>query len=114
MSKALQSHVSAEAAAFRRTPFALGEAEPVEAVMREVGFRDIVIRPTIKLVRFPSAEAFTIRYISGVAPLARMVSEVDDRARTSLLEDMSAALQKYVDADGLALPTASHLITAHT
>ena len=114
MSKALQIHVSAEAAAFRRTPFVLGEAEPVEAVMREVGFRDIVIRPTIKLVRFPSAEAFTIRYISGVAPLARMVSEVDDKARTSLLEDMSAALQKYMDADGLALPTASHLITAHT
>ena len=114
MAKALQRHVSAEAAAFRHTPFALGEAEAIEAPMREAGFRDVVIRPTVKTVRFPSAEAFTMRYISGVAPLARMVSEVDDNARSALLQDVSAALQSYVDADSLAIPTASHLVTAHT
>ena len=114
MAKALQRHVSAEAAAFRHTPFALGEVEAIEAPMREAGFRDVVIRPTVKTVRFPSAEGFTMRYISGVAPLARMVSEVDDSARTALLKEMSAALQSYVDADGLAIPTASHLVTAHT
>ena len=55
-----------------------------------------------------------MRYISGVAPLARMVSEVDDSARTALLKDMNVALQSYVDVDGLAIPTASHLVTAHT
>ncbi len=113
MTKALQRHVSAEAAAFRRTPFALGDAESIEASMGEVGFRDVVIRPTVTVIRFPSAEAFTKRYISGVAPLARMVSEVDDHARTALLKDMSAALQKYMDSDGLAIPTASHLVTAN-
>jgi len=43
-----------------------------------------------------------------------MVSEVDDDARTALLKDVGAALQSYVDADGLAIPTASHLVTAHT
>jgi ubiquinone/menaquinone biosynthesis C-methylase UbiE len=114
MANALQRHVSAEAAAFRHTPFALGEAEAIEAPMREAGFRDVVIRPTVKTVRFPSADAFTMRYICGVAPLARMVSEVDDNARSALLQDVSAALQSYVDADGLAIPTASHLVTAHT
>ena len=106
--------MSAEAAAFRHTPFALGEAEGIEAPMREAGFRDVVIRPTVKTVRFPSADAFTMRYISGVAPLARMVSEVDDDARSALLQDVSAALESYVDADGLEIPTASHLVTAHT
>ena len=114
MANALQRHVSAEAAAFRHTPFALGEAEAIETPMREAGFRDIVIRPTVKTVHFPSADAFTMRYISGVAPLARMVSEVDDNARSALLKDVSGALQSYVDADGLAIPTASHLVTAHT
>ena len=114
MANALQRHVSAEAAAFRHTPFALGEAEAIEAPMREAGFRDVVIRPTVKTVRFPSADAFTMRYICGVAPLARMVSEVDDNARSALLKDVSGALQSYVDADGLAIPTASHLVTAHT
>ncbi len=114
MANSLQRHVSAEAAAFRHTPFALGEAEAIEAPMKEAGFREVVIRPTVKTVRFPSAEAFTMRYISGVAPLARMVSEVNDAARSALLKDVGAALQSYMDADGLAIPTASHLVTAHT
>ena len=114
MANALRRHASAEAAAFRHTPFALGESEDIEAPMREAGFRDIVICPTVKTVRFPSAEAFTMRYISGVAPLARIVSEVDNSARTALLEDVNAALQSYIDPDGLAIPTASHLVTAYT
>ena len=114
MAKALGRHVSAEAAAFRHTPFALGDAEAIETPIQEAGFRDIVIRPTVKTVCFPSAEAFTIRYISGIAPLARMVSEVDDNARTALLEDVSQALKSYVGTDGLAIPTASHLVTART
>ena len=113
MAKALGRHVSAEAEAFRHTPFALGEAEAIEAPMKEAGFRDIVIRPTIKTVHFPSAEAFTIRYISGIAPLARMVSEVDDTARDGLLHDVSTALKSYMGADGLAIPTESYLATAN-
>ena len=114
MAEALGRHVSAEASAFRHTPFALGEAEAIEAPMREAGFRDVVIRPTVKTVRFPSPESFTIRYIAGIAPLARMVSEVHENARTELLKDVSSALQSYVDDEGLAIPTESHLVTAHT
>ncbi|MCI0869600.1 MAG: methyltransferase domain-containing protein, partial [Chloroflexi bacterium] len=55
MAQALGRHVSAEAAAFRHTPFALGDSEAIEAPMKEAGFRDIVIRPTVKTVHFPSA-----------------------------------------------------------
>ena len=113
MAKALGRHVSAEAEAFRHTPFALGEAEAIEAPMKEAGFRDIVIRPTIKTVHFPSAEAFTIRYVCGIAPLARMVSEVDHAAREGLLHDVRTALRSYMGADGLAIPTESYLATAN-
>ena len=113
MAEALHRNIGAEAAAFRDIIFSLGEAEAIEVLLRDAGFRDIVIRPMVKTLRFPSAEAFTVRYISAVEPLARMVSEVDDNARTALLEDMSAALRPYVDPDGLAIPTASHVVTAN-
>lgn len=113
MAKALGLHVSAEAEAFRHTPFALGEADAIEAPLKEAGFRDIVIRPTIKTVHFPSAEAFAIRYVCGIAPLARMVSEVDDAAREAMLQDVGTALQSYMGADGLAIPTESYLATAN-
>ena len=114
MAEALQRHVSPEAGAYRHTPFALGEAEELHALMMGVGLRGIVIRPLVKMVRFPSPEAFVQRYIAGVAPLAHMVAQVDDNARTALLRDISVALQPYVDADGLAIPTATNLVTAHT
>ena len=113
MAAALQRHVSAEAASVRNEIFSLGDAETIEGLLDEAGFREIVIRPIIKTLSFPSAEAFTTRYISAVGPLARMVSEVDDITRTAILEDMSVALQSYINSDGLAIPTASHLVTAH-
>ena len=115
MAIALERHVSAEAAALRRTPFALGDREAIEAPLKEAGFLDIAIHSRVKAVRFPSAEAFTMRYLSGsAAPLVRMVSEADDSARAALVEDVNVALQPYMGADGLACPTASHLVTAHT
>jgi hypothetical protein len=52
------------------------------------------------------------RYIAGVAPLAQMVAPADDQARAALLREVSAAVHAYVDADGLAMPKASHLVTA--
>jgi hypothetical protein len=41
-----------------------------------------------------------------------MVAQVDDQARAALLKEVSAAVQAYVDADGFAMPKASHLVTA--
>jgi ubiquinone/menaquinone biosynthesis C-methylase UbiE len=114
MAEALRHHVSQEASAFRNPIFSLGDAEAIEVLLEDAGFLDIVIRPEVKTLRFSSVEAFTIGYISAAGPLSQMVSEVDDSARAALLEDMSAALQSYVDADGLAIPTTSHVITAHT
>ena len=112
MAKALEHHVSAEAGVFRHTPFALGDANAIRTPMQEAGFQNIIIRPTAKTVRFPSAEAFTKRYICGVGGLARLVAQADDKARAALIEEMTGALQPYIDGEGLALPTATHLITA--
>jgi SAM-dependent methyltransferase len=114
MAEALQRHVSSEAADFRNEIFSLGDANTIESLLKDAVFLGIVIRPIIKILRFPSVEAFTMRYISAVGPLSQMLSKVDDNARTAFLQDMSASLRKYVDADGLAIPTASHVVTAHT
>ena len=112
MAKALGLHVSPEAEALRHGPFALGDAEALRALVVGAGFGEVIIRPVVKVLRFPSAEAFVQRYIASVAPLAQMVAQADDQARAALLREVSAAVQAYVDADGLAMPKASHLVTA--
>jgi hypothetical protein len=104
--------VSPEAEAFRHRPFALGDAEALRALVVGAGFRDVVIRPVVKVLRFPSAEAFVQRYSAGAGALAQMVAQVDDHARAALLREVSAAVHAYVDADGLAMPKASHFVTA--
>jgi ubiquinone/menaquinone biosynthesis C-methylase UbiE len=112
MAKALGRHVSPEAEAFRHRPFALGDAETLRALVVGAGFGEVIIRPVVKVLRFPSAEAFVQRYSAGAGGLAQMVAQVDDQARAALLREVSAAVQAYVDADGLAMPKASHLVTA--
>jgi SAM-dependent methyltransferase len=112
MAEALGRHVSPAAEAFRHGPFALGDGEALRALVIGAGFSKVLIRPVVRVLRFPSAEAFVQRYIAGVAPLAQMVVQTDDQARADLLREVSAAVQAYVDADGLAMPKASHLVTA--
>jgi hypothetical protein len=112
MAQALGRHVSPEAEAYRHRPFALGDAEALRALVVGAGFGEVMIRPVVKVLRFPSAEVFVQRYIASVAPLAQMVAQADDQARAALLREVSAAVQAYVDADGFAMPKASHLVTA--
>ena len=114
MAEALERHVSPEAATFRRSPFAYGDGEELQRFVAEAGFRDVIVRPAVKVLRFPSAEEFVRRYVSGVAPLAQMVARATDSARAAVLAAVSVALRSYIGADGLAIPKASHLVTAHT
>ncbi len=114
MAQALERHVSPEAATFRRSPFAFGDGDELQRVVAEAGFRDVVVRPAVKVLHFPSAEEFVRHYVSGVAPLAQMVAQATDSARAAVLVAVSEALRSYVGADGLAIPKASHLVTAHT
>jgi len=114
MAEALEHHVGPEAATFRRSPFAFGDRDELQRVVAEAGFRDVIVRPTVKVLHFPSAEEFVRRYVSGVAPLAQMVAQATDSAREAVLAAVSVALRSYIGPDGLAIPKASHLVTAHT
>src|SRR5437660_1650189 len=82
---ALAGHVSPAAAAVRHEPFALGDAETLRALVVGAGFGEVIIRPVVKVLRFPSAEAFVQRYIAGAGTLAQMVAQADDQALAALL-----------------------------
>lgn len=50
----------------------------------------------------------------SATPIARDVAAMDDTARRALLQDVTTALRAYVDDDGLAAPTESQVVVAHT
>jgi ubiquinone/menaquinone biosynthesis C-methylase UbiE len=108
---ALERHVSTEAAAIIRTPFALGDVETLHALISTAAFRDVEIRSAEGTVRFPSAEDM-VRIIVAGSPLAGPVGQVDDQARAALVSDVRAALQSYTNPAGVAFPIAANLVSA--
>jgi transposase len=96
------------------SPVRLQRSRGLRALVVDADFRDMVIRPTVQVVRAPSAAAFSRRHVAGLPAVAPLVAQVDDQTRETLLQDVSASLRPYVTAEGLALPKASPLVTAHT
>jgi len=64
IAQALGCHVSPEAETLRHGPFALGDAEALRALVVGAGFGEVIMRTVVKVLRFPSAEAFVQRYIA--------------------------------------------------
>jgi len=111
MADALERHVSPEAGAIRREPFSFGSAGVIESLVINAGFHDVVVNPTVKNVHFPSAEAFTKRYISARVPLNTMIAAVNNEARDAVVSDVNAALEHFESENGLELPTAVNIVT---
>jgi hypothetical protein len=112
MADALARHVSTEAGDIRRSPFSFGDAGVIESLVKNAGFEKVEIRPTTKKVLFPSAEAFTKRYISARTPLNRMVDTAGREAQDAVVHDVNVALSAYETGNGLELPTAVNVVIA--
>lgn len=112
MTEALVRHISAEAGAIRREPFGFGDAEVIRSLVTGAGFRNVEVRPTVKKVYFPSAEAFTKRYISARTPINQMVAAASQEQRDAVVNDVNTALAKYEMDNGLELPTAVNVVVA--
>jgi ubiquinone/menaquinone biosynthesis C-methylase UbiE len=111
--EALERHVRAGAATPIRAAFTLADMADLRALVAGAGFRAVHIRITTNPIRYPSLEEYVMMYLSAT-PIARDIVALDDTARTALLQDITTALRMYVDDDGLAAPTESHVVVAHT
>jgi ubiquinone/menaquinone biosynthesis C-methylase UbiE len=111
LAEALDRHVGQAAANIMRAPFVLSNANELAALVRNAGFRDVVMQQRVGTVRFPSVEKFLLSYVAG-SPLASPVSQADDAARKALTSDARNALGKYTSNGELAFPIAAHLLSA--
>jgi ubiquinone/menaquinone biosynthesis C-methylase UbiE len=66
LADALTRHISPEAGTLMTSgPFGLSNPEALHASIAEAGFRNITIRPALKILRFPSPNDFVLRYAAG-------------------------------------------------
>ena len=111
LAEALERHVGHTAATIMRAPFALSDADQLEALVRAADFENVAIQRQGGMVRFPSVERFVLSYVAG-SPLAGPVSQANDAAREALITDVRNGLGKYTSDTELAFPIAAHLLSA--
>jgi SAM-dependent methyltransferase len=113
LADALERHGFAEVAASRRTPFVLGSAEEIRALLAEAGFQHVTLRLAVKMVRFASPELFVrLQTTASVVTPTSVFARVSEEVRRTLVCEVSAALQSYVDDKGLAFPMEAHVAVA--
>ena len=113
LAAALERHVSPAAAAIMRAPFVFGDTtDELRGLLVQAGFRTVRVSADVRMVRFASPAAL-VRHQVAASPIAPHVAEVDDTARDALIREVTAAMQSYVNDDGLAFPIEGHIALAH-
>lgn len=108
---ALTYHVGGEAAAITASPYALGDANELRALLRETGWREVEVRIRVAPVRFASPDGFLLAE-TGSSPLGMLVEQLDADVRSELSATLTAALQPHTDDRGVCFPFETLVATA--
>jgi ubiquinone/menaquinone biosynthesis C-methylase UbiE len=108
---ALRQHVSAAAATTFSASRVVPNAEELYRLVVEAGFREVTIHPCVMTMRLPAVKGFVLSHLAAT-PVASAVAAVGSEARAALADEVSRALQAYVDGDGLAIPDEANVVTA--
>jgi ubiquinone/menaquinone biosynthesis C-methylase UbiE len=109
----LQRRVGEAAAATRRAPFALSDADEVRALIEQAGFRGATMTLVVRVVRFASAEAM-VRLMMAGTPLAAAMADTDRGVLQRVIDEVTSGLSDYVDDRGLAIPMESWIAAANS
>jgi ubiquinone/menaquinone biosynthesis C-methylase UbiE len=92
-------------------PFSFGDAEQLQAVVMEAGFRDIDVRVSTMPIRLGANATDLLGYLSAL-PVGSEIAAMEDTARRVMLQEVMTALHPFVEADEFVIPAASHVVLA--
>lgn len=110
---ALERHVGPTAAQVMRAPFVFGDAtDELRGLLLQAGFHTVRVSADVRMVRFASPAALVRHQVAG-SPLALHLADVADSVLDALVREVTAAMQPYVNDEGLAFPVEGHIAIAH-
>jgi ubiquinone/menaquinone biosynthesis C-methylase UbiE len=109
---AVQRNVGSEQAAQIRSAFSFGDADQLQQVIVDAGFRGVEIRIDRETIRHASIAEYVPGYISAT-PVAAAVAGLDKEAQAKITTDVRDALAAYRVGDGLAAPIEAHVATGY-
>jgi len=113
LATSLERNIGAEAGAVMRGPFTFGDhIDPLYALHRDAGFKEVKVRSEVRMVRFASSADFVGKF-GAATSLAPHLEKASDASIDALLADVSEALGNYADGEnGIAFPIEGNLVTA--
>lgn len=117
LAEALERHVDAKTASLVHTQpqpneaFPLREGSEIRTLLEQSGFREVNAVRESKMARYASPKEFTRAIMVG-SIMRRTGTRVSEETMQLLMDDVSAQLQAYVSADGLAFPMEANVATA--
>ena len=102
LEEALAAHYTPDVAAFVQVVFSLHEPDELRGLMADAGFRRSDARAHSETLPLPSPEGFLWQYVSST-PLATVVTDLDDRARTAVAQDVVASWRPFTQQGSLLL-----------
>lgn len=97
----LKQYISPEAAGFVTQVFSLHDTDEIQQLMGKAGFSEITIEANMKTLRLPLPKEFMWQYIQST-PLAGIVLNADENARTALEREVVQKWQRFCDGDSMA------------
>jgi trans-aconitate methyltransferase len=107
----LERHVGREAADVIRTPYALGDAEQLRALVTGAGFNGVHTHIAVWPCRVPSAEAL-LRGETASSPLGDVLERLDADTGAALRTDLTDSLAPHTDDEGVLFPFETIVVTA--
>lgn len=100
-----------DASAFRR-PFALGDADALERLVKGAGFTAVKVRPHEMPARFASVDAFLFALRAGSAASRTALEHVPRDRWSAFAAGVQQRMAQYVHANGVEFPYRAHIVCA--
>jgi len=100
MAKAMERHISSQAAEFVTHVFSLHDTTQIQKLLGEAGFRDIAVQADQKMLTLPPPKEFLWQYVHST-PLAGLVTKVDEEALAALEHDIVKKWQTFEEDGGM-------------
>lgn len=97
------------------TPFTLGDANELRALLQEAGFQQVESAPESHPVQFPSPERFvtlTLLAAASIIPETEMDAEARSEMVKTISREVNPILQGYIQEDTVAFPMHAHIAVA--
>jgi SAM-dependent methyltransferase len=90
----------------------LGDADTLRRLVTDAGFRAVRLRIDAKMSRFQSAEHMVRALVGGAPTMLGAFAEQGEGVLDAIMAEVDATTRAYVDDEGWAIPSVSHIVTA--